>query len=303
MEHTKCPECGSNHFFVNKEKGEMICKKCSFVIDDSMVDFGKERMFDSEDIERKSRSGAPFDPRIANNITTEVGNYSDLNKLSKNMQVLMRRIRKKNRWTSSALEQNLNHGLSHLKIISAHLNLPQRTEKEAARIYRMAAEKSITRARSTENIVAASIYLAAKLQEAPKTLNEVAEATKIDKHTIAKVYKLLTRRLEIKVMPTSPVDFIARFGSDLELEQAIQTKAVKMLEKVQKMGIASGKNPTSLAAVSLYISALMSKTRVTQTKIAKVSGITETTLRNRCKDIMKALKIKKSDLKQKMKKK
>ena len=209
----------------------------------------------------------------------------------------MKRIRKKNKWTSSALEQNLNNGLSHLKIISGYLNIPDRVEKEAARLYRIAAEKGITRARSTEKLIAACVYVASKMQDMPKTLNEVAEATKLDKHVIAKTYKLLLRKLEMRLVPSSPIDFVGRFASDLGLNPEIQTKTVQMIEKIQKMGLNSGKNPTSLAAVSLYITSLLNKTKVTQTKIAKVSGITETTLRNRCKEILKELNIKKRDLK------
>lgn len=294
---SKCPECGRNNLFVNREKGEIICKLCGYVIEDALMDFGKDRILDSEDMEKKSRSGAPFDPRVANNITTEVGNYADLSKLPKKTQLMIRRIRKKNRWTSSALEQNLNNGLNHLKIISGYLNIPDRVEKEAARLYRLSAEKGITRARSTEKLIAACVYIASKMQDMPKTLNEVAEATKLNKHVIAKTYKLVIRKLGMKLMPTSPIDFIGRFASDLGLNADIQTKTVKMIEKIIKMGLNSGKNPTSLAAVSLYITALLNKTKVTQTKIAKVSGITETTLRNRCKEILKALNIKKKDLK------
>jgi len=293
----KCPECGRNKLFINKEKGEIICKLCGYVIEDSLMDFGKERVIDNEDFEKRSRSGAPFDPRVANNLITEVGSNVDLFKLPKKTQIMIKRIRKKNRWTSSALEQNLNNGLGQLKIISGYLNIPDRVEKEAARLYRMAAEKGITRARSTEKLIAACVYVASKMQDMPKTLNEVAEASKLDKHVIAKTYKLLLRRLGMKLMPTSPVDFVGRFASELGLNPDIQTKTVKMIEKIQKMGLNSGKNPTSLAAVSLYITALLNKTKVTQTKIAKVSGITETTLRNRCKEMLDALDIKKKELK------
>jgi len=103
----------------------------------------------------------------------------------------------------------------------------------------------------------------------------------------------------MRLVPSSPIDFVGRFASELSLTPDIQTKTVKMIEKIQRMGLNSGKNPTSLAAVSLYITSLLNKTKVTQTKIAKISGITETTLRNRCKEILKELNIKKKDLKKK----
>ena len=87
-ESRKCPECGGNNFFVDRDRGEVICKSCSFVVEEAMMDFGRERVCDGEDIEKKSRSGAPFDPRVVNNLTTEVGNYADLKNLPKKLKCL-----------------------------------------------------------------------------------------------------------------------------------------------------------------------------------------------------------------------
>ena len=60
-----CPDCGNGTFFLNKAKGEVICRNCSMVIDELMVDFGNDsRGSDFEDMQAKSRTGAPFDPRV-----------------------------------------------------------------------------------------------------------------------------------------------------------------------------------------------------------------------------------------------
>jgi len=295
----KCPECGDGKFFTNKEKGEVICKACGFVVEDSMMDFGRERVLDNEDFAKKSRTGAPFDPRVANGLMTEVGNNADLSQLPKKTRQLMNRIRQKNRWTSSALEHNLNTNLANLKIVSSQLRLPDSIEKEAARIYRECAEKGLTRARANDSIIAAVVYLASKLHGMPKTLSEVATASKLDKFEIARTYKMVIRRLNIKVLQSNPIDFISRFASELNLDAKTQTKAVKLLEKIQKKGLDSGKSPTSLAATTLYISALMNKTKVTQKAIAETSGITETTLRQRTKEMLQKLGVKKSELKKK----
>ena len=293
----RCPECGTEDFYINKEKGEVICRKCGFLIEESMPDFGRDRMIDTEDIAKKSRTGAPYDPRIANGLMTEVGNNSDLKVLPKKTRQLMNRIRQKNRWTSSALEHNLNNNLANLKLVASQLSLPNSIEKEAARIYRECAEKGVTRARANDSIIAATVFLASKMHGMPKTLNEVAEASKLNKFDIARTYKLVVRKLGIKIVQSNPVDFIARFASDLRLDAQTQTKAVKLLETIQKNGYDSGKSPTSLAATTLYIASMMTKTRVTQKSIAEVSGITETTLRQRTKEMLDKLGLKKKDLK------
>lgn len=290
-ETRKCPECGGDSFFVDREKGEVVCKSCSFVVEDSMLDFGRERALNSEDITKKSRSGAPFDPRVVNNLTTEVGSYSDLSKLPKKTRVLMQRIKKKNRWVSSSIEHNLSNSLTTLKMLSAQLKLPEFAEKEAARIYRECAERGITVARPAENVISGCIYIACRIYVLPKTMNEVSSSTGVSKKALGKMYKLITRKLNINIRPLSPIDFISRFASSLYLSAKSETKAAKLYEKFMKLELTSGKSPVSMAATSLYLAAMSNSEKVTQQKMAEISGITETTLRIRCKEMIKALKM------------
>lgn len=289
----KCPECGEDDFFVNKQKGEAICKQCSFVIDDALIDFGYEgRVFDSEDMESNSRSGAPFDPRVANNLITHVGNESDMASLPGHMRSVIKRIRKKNSWTSSSLENNLSVALSNLRIISSYLRLPEMAEKEAARIYRLCAERGLTKARSSDGLIVAALYISCRIFGLPKTIKEFSDASKVDKKVIGKYYKFLIDKLGIKITLNSPHDYIERFGSALELGPRTQSKAVEMLEKAEKAQITSGRSPVSLAATSLYLSAIMNGERKTQNEVTTTTQITEVTLRNRCQEFIRTLKLK-----------
>jgi transcription initiation factor TFIIB len=290
-ESRKCPECGGNNFFVDRDRGEVICKSCSFVVEEAMMDFGRERVCDGEDIEKKSRSGAPFDPRVVNNLTTEVGNYADLKNLPKKTKQLMQRIKKKNRWVSSSIEHNLSSSLTTLKMMVGQLKLPEFGEKESARIYRECAERGVTVARPAENVIAGCIYIACRVYSLPKTMNEVSKATGVNKKTLGKMYKLITRKLNIRIRPLSPVDFISRFASSLHISPQAETKATKFYEKFVKLELTSGKSPVSMAATALYLAAMLNGEKVTQQKMAEVSGITETTLRIRCKEMIKALKM------------
>ena len=57
----KCPECGSINLIVNKDKGEVICKDCGYVVEERMIDFSQEwREFDSEQGDKRRRTGAPM---------------------------------------------------------------------------------------------------------------------------------------------------------------------------------------------------------------------------------------------------
>ena len=55
----KCPECGSTQLVRDYERGELICKNCGLVIDESYIDQGPEwRAFDSEQTESRARTGS-----------------------------------------------------------------------------------------------------------------------------------------------------------------------------------------------------------------------------------------------------
>lgn len=292
-EAKKCPECGGDNFFFDRERGEIICKSCSFVVEEAMMDFGRDRVLGSEDMAKKSRAGAPYDPRVVNNLSTEVGNYADISKLPKKTQHLMKRIKRKNRWVSSSIEHNLTNSLTSLKLVSAQLKMPEYSEKEAARVYRECAEKGITVARPAENVIAGCIYIACRIYGLPKSLNEVSAKTNISKKVLGKMYKLISRKLKITIRPLSPIDFISRFAGTLDISAKAETQAVKIYEKFVKLELTSGKSPVSMAATSLYLSAMMNGEKVTQQKMAETSGITETTLRIRCKEMIKAMKLEK----------
>ena len=123
-------------------------------------------------------------------------------------------------------------------------------------------------------------------------MEEFVKASKISKKVLGKTYKMIVRELDLKLTPSNPVDYVERFGSALGLSAKVQTEAIKMIEKSQNQEITSGLSPVSVAATTLYLSALKLGERRTQKEVSEATNITEATLRSRCKDFMKALKIK-----------
>ncbi len=96
----------------------------------------------------------------------------------------------------------------------------------------------------------------------------------------------------IRILPSNPVDYIPRFASALKLSAETQSKAVEILEKAQKAELTSGRGPTGIAAASLYVAALTNNEKRTQREVADIAGVTEVTIRNRYKELLKELKLK-----------
>ena len=287
----KCPECGSINLFWNKDKGEVICKSCGLVVEDKMVDFGQEwREFDSDDGATKRRTGAPMTyTQYDQGLGTEVGQKSDLYGLGNKMRNKFFRLRKWQYRISTAIERNLKLALTELKRVSSYLKLPKSVEEESARIYTLAVQRGLVRGRSMESVVAGALYAACRRHGVPRTLDELSEASGIDKKEIGRTYRFVTRELGIKILPSNPADYIARFSSSLKTSPETQSKAVEILELAQKYELTSGRGPTGIAAAALYVAALIHNEKRTQREVADVAGVTEVTIRNRYKELLEEL--------------
>ncbi len=301
----KCPECGGVNLFWNKERGEIVCKDCGLVVEEKMIDFGQEwREMDSEAAARRRRTGAPMTyTQYDRGLGTEVGRKADLYQLSNKERNKFFRLRKWQYRISTAIERNLKLALAELKRVSSYLKLPESVEEESARIYTHAVQRGLVRGRSMESVVAGALYAACRRHDVPRTLDELSEASGIEKKEIGRTYRFVTRELGITILPSNPADYIARFASALKLTAETQSKAIEILEKAQKSELTSGRGPTGIAAAALYVSALIHGEKRTQREVADVAGVTEVTIRNRYKELLDELNLEKEIKKTKKKKK
>lgn len=299
----KCPECSGINLFHNKERGEVICKDCGLVVEDKMVDFSEEwREFESDGDTGKRRTGAPMTyTQYDQGLGTEIGQKADLYSLGSKDRNRFFRLRKWQYRISTAIERNLKLALAELKRISSYLKLPKSVEEEAARIYTLAVQRGLVRGRSMESVVAGSLYAACRRHDVPRTLDELSEASSIEKKEIGRTYRFITRELNISILPSNPADYIARFASSLRLSAESQSKAIEVLEAAQKAELTSGRGPTGIAAAALYVSALIHGEKRTQREVADVAGVTEVTIRNRYKELLNELDLEKEIKKQKKK--
>jgi transcription initiation factor TFIIB len=287
----KCPECGSINLIFKDERGEIICKDCGLVIEEKMIDFGHEwREFDSDQAAKRRRTGAPLtSTKFDQGLGTSIGSGSDIFKLSGKSKQRFSRLQKWQHRISTAIERNLKLALAELKRVSSYLKLPNSVVEDASTIYRNAVQRGLVRGRSMESVVAGALYAACRRHEIPRTLDELADASGIDKKEIGRTYRFITRELGIRILPSNPIDYIPRFSSALKLSAETQSKAVEILEMAQAAELTSGRGPTGIAAASLYVAALMNNEKRTQREVADVAGVTEVTIRNRYKELLKEL--------------
>ncbi len=286
----RCPECGSINLVYDEQKGEVICNDCGLVVEEKMVDTGQEMYGKSESGEKKGRGGAPLSmQKFDKGLTTNVGEISDIYKLESGATRKFLRLKKWQERVSTSIERNLRLAMAELRRVASFLNLPTVVRDEASRIYNFVLQRGLVRGRSMESVIAACIYSACRSYDIPRTLDEISNASDVERKEIGRTYRFIIRKLGIKVTPSSPKDYISRFGSILHLSPKTQNDALKILKKAEISELTSGRGPAGIAAAALYVAALLNNEKKTQREVADVAGITEVTIRNRYKELLEKL--------------
>ena len=297
-ETIKCPKCGSTHLSRDYSRAELVCEDCGLVIDEDFIDHGPEwRAFDSDQREKRARVGAPMTYTIHDKgLSTMIG-WKNRDSYGKSIPTRNRaqlyRLRKWQIRTriSDGTERNLALALSTLDRMSSALGLPRNVRETAAMIYRKAVNEKLIRGRSIEGVTAAVLYAACRQCNVPRTLDEISNVAQMKKKEIGRNYRNISHKLKLKLLPTTPQDYISRFCSKLKLSNDVQVKAMEILKKAGENELTSGRGPTGLAAAAMYIASVLCGERRTQREVADVAGVTEVTIRNRYKELAKKLDI------------
>src|SRR5437667_1563887 len=289
-----CPECGSTQFIEDPSREEIVCAKCGLVQKEDIIDTGQEwRAFDSEQMSRRARSGAPLTfTKHDKGLTTEIGKgLGELYKVPARKRAQYYRLTKWHKRLIKSKDRNLSFALSELQRIVSFLNLPRPIHERIARYYEEAVNKGLVRGRSIESVIAALTYAVSREFDSPRTLDEISEASGVEKREIGRTYRYIARELNVRILPADPLTFIPRFCSMLGLSDRVQAKSAEILKKAKKYEITSGKGPTGVAAAAIYVACVLQGEKRTQREVADIVGVTEVTIRNRYKELIEKLGI------------
>jgi transcription initiation factor TFIIB len=297
-ELVQCPECRSNQLSKDYSRAELVCNNCGLVLDESLIDQGPEwRAYDSEQQEKRARTGAPMTFTIHDKgLSTTIGwkNRDSYGKaIPPRTSGQIYRLRKWQRRIriSNSTERNLAAALSELDRIASGMGLPRTVRETAAMIYRKAALKNLVRGRTVDGVATTTLYAACRQCNVPRSLDEIVPYSKISRKEIGRTYRFISRELKLKLLPTSPEDYISRFCSELKFSGNVRAKTEEILKEAEHRELTIGRGPTGMAAASLYIACVLCGERRTQEEIANVTGVTAVTIRNRYKELAKNLDI------------
>lgn len=255
-----CPECSSKEIR-NEGDGIMSCQKC-----DSIFDSGPQ--------------WTSYNPE------TQIPAINLENKLnSKTILKWQEETR-----TGNLASRSILLASEEIERISNEVGLNDSIKESALEIFSSSSKAGIVRGRSSEKVATAAIYTACRLANLPRTLDEIADKSNLNRNELSRLHRLIVRKLKLKISFTSLSNLLPRFATKLALNNLVQVNAQEIIDLVEKSDYRQGISPAALLGAALYISCKNNKVRRSQLEIAKAVGTSEVTLRNRAKEIILLLK-------------
>ena len=297
-DNKNCPDCGSKEVVHDFQRGEVICRNCGRVIEEEMIDDSPEwRAYSTEERSKKARVGAQTTyTRHDKGLSTQIG-IEDRDAYGRKLNPKQRsKIYRMRKWqtrtrVNSANDRNLTQAMRELDRIGSQLGLPQSVKETASVNYRKALQQRLIRGRSIEAMIAAATYAAARQKRVPRPLDEFAKHSRTTKKDIGRCYRLLINELNLKIPLTDPTSYVVRFGAELKLDGRVARKAREIVDRAKEKRITIGKDPVGLAAAAIYLAGILEGEQRTQREIAETATVTEVTIRNRYKELVRSLGI------------
>ncbi|MEN2974280.1 MAG: TFIIB-type zinc ribbon-containing protein [Candidatus Caldarchaeales archaeon] len=276
-----CIHCKKDILVEDEIGGEVVCPNCGHVIIDKVLDRGPEwRVYGSVDDSRE-RVGAPLTYLIHDmGLSTIVSEEKDeVNSISK--------ILKKNIFQSG--DRILIKTLSMIHNLSSKTGLPDNVEENAALIVRRAWRRGMNFGRRYKAVAAASLYASCKMFSIPRTMEDFANIYGVSRRALWNAYRSLNEIVKLKKEVSEIDTVISKIVNRLRLRGDVERLAVEIIKTVREFRLVDGRKPESLAAASVYIAARRLGFRLSQRRLADIASITEGTLRNRYKELLKVL--------------
>lgn len=265
--------CGSKTIVI--EDGMQICKDCSSILG-KMIDNSAEWRYYGADgkSDDPSRCGLPTNALLPK---SSLGSMIGGNRFSNNFDI--RRIRQYQMWNAMPYnERTLWNVFDKISCVSLSNGIPQKIVDDAKVLYKRASEKKISRGDNKEGLIASCIYHACLMNNIPRSSKEIAKIFDIDPVILNKGNSRFQTLLQINVVSSSPLDFISRYCSILDMKMEDIDKCKKLVKFLEDSEIMSDNSPTSSCASILYYYSEKKKLGYTKKQFAEVCNVSEVTV-------------------------
>lgn len=120
---------------------------------------------------------------------------------------------------------------------------------------------------------------------------KITEFTKSKNNLSSNIDKIKGRYNLISVQGITISQYISKLANMAKFDNRVERLALELAKKTQDHLLSDGKSPNGIAAAYLYLASVLLGISILQIDISKLSGVTEVTIRNRCKDILTTFKM------------
>lgn len=274
--------CGSTEIVI--EDCMQICALCSSIIGKVIDNTAEWRYYGSDSKnEDPSRCGLPTNSLLPK---SSLGSMIGGNKYGSSYDI--RLIRKYQMWNAMPYnERTLWNVFDKLTSVSLSNGIPQKIIDDAKVLYKRASEKKISRGDNKEGLIASCIYHACLMNNLPRSSKEIAKMFDIDPVILNKGNSRFQTLLQINVISSSPLDFISRYCSILNMKMEDIEKCKKLVKFLEESEIMSDNSPTSSCASILYYYSEKKKLGYNKKQFAEVCNVSEVTVIKGYKIILK----------------
>jgi len=185
----------------------------------------------------------------------------------------------------NSANRSLQKGLRELEKIADKLGISKTVVEQAAWIYRKVLKEGFTRGRPLQATAAAALYAACRDLETPRTLKDFATITNVSKKDLARCYRKMLSIVDLQLPTVDLMKCVSRVAASVGFSERVKRRAFELVRLAQKSGNLVGKDPMGTAAAVLYIAGTLEGEPIRQKDLAKAAGVTEVTIRNRCRSL------------------
>ena len=300
-----CPECEST-LVDDIQNGEIICSGCGVVVEEQMEDYGPESKGSNlEDKMKLARATgqttySQHDLGIATEISISAKDFSgkSINSEVANQMHNLRKWQQRVR-VSSPRERRLANVLTKIGETCQNSSLPKNVLETASMIYRNLDGHVEVKGKSVASISVATVYMACKQCDIVRSLEEIcrgicaAKDVKAKTKLAARYYRTMVMEMGTATAPVVTMDkYISKIANITKTDVRVERLALEIAEKTKNNNLADGKAPNGIAAAYLYVASILLGQSVLQRDVSSIAGVTEVTIRNRCKEILTCYKLK-----------
>ena len=290
IENDICSSC-KTHLFIGDD-GFLCCpnKKCGIIYKDNLDQSAEWRFYGADDNQGSdpTRCGMPINPLL------QESSYSCKVLCPTRTSYEMHKIKRYTDWQSMPYKEKSQYDEFQLiTVISQNAGIPRMIIDDAMRFHKKISEAKTFRGLNRDGIIAASIYISCRVNNYPRTAKEIADIFNLDNTSATKGCKnalSIINDIEhennqnegiIKLNKTTPLSFIERYCSKLNINNELTSLCKFIAHKIEKNNLIPENTPHSIAGGIIYFVSQICNLNIPKSTINNISKISEVTI-NKC---------------------